>query len=215
MTAKGDRKGIHRLSGRLKQVIDPAVAKALSHPLRSHILVTLGARIASPNEMARELGLEPRDLNYHIKVLVEIDMIRLVRTEKRRGVKEHFYELTRPTVYIDDRQWRCIPLEIRSRLSANLLQIMVDDAVEALEAGTFSARDSHQSHTSLLLNERGWSEVTNVMGAALEQVLEIGDKCAKDLEKDGGEGIPIHILMMGFETASGKRVKAVSAKRSA
>jgi len=39
-------------------LIDPRLAKALSHPMRSHILTILSERVASPNELA-ELIQEP------------------------------------------------------------------------------------------------------------------------------------------------------------
>jgi DNA-binding transcriptional ArsR family regulator len=201
--ARTAKKDPPQIEGRLRQVIDPAIAKALSHPLRSHILVTLGDRIASPKEIAGELGLAARDLDYHVKVLVELGMIRLVRTEQRRGATEHFYELQGPILYIDRDNWEAMPEPLRGRFSASLLKVVVDEAVAALEAGTFTARDSHQSRTPLMLDERGWSEVTEVMGGALAQVVAIGEKCAQALRQSGSEGIPIEVFMMGFETASG------------
>jgi DNA-binding transcriptional ArsR family regulator len=201
MARKAKRKEVAALEGKLREVIDPAIAKALAHPLRSHILVTLGDRIASPNEIAKELGLAARDLDYHVKVLVEVGMIKLIRTEQRRGAQEHFYDLKKPVLYIDSREWARMPEPIRSRFSASLLKVVVDEAVDALQAGTFNARSSHQSRTPLVLDEEGWSEVARVMGGALDEVIEIGERTAKKLSRTGAKGIPIEIFMIGFETA--------------
>jgi DNA-binding transcriptional ArsR family regulator len=201
MATKTKKTDLGRLRGKLKQVIDPGVAKALSHPLRGHILMTLGERVASPNEIAKELGLAARDLDYHVKVLVEVGMITLVGAEQRRGVKEHFYELRKPALYFDTRDWRRMPEPIRTRFSASLLKTVIDEAVEALEAGTFDARTSHQSRTPMVLDEEGWSEVTRVMCGALDQVLEIERRSAENLQRSGREGIPIEVFMIGFETA--------------
>jgi len=200
MARKAKRKEV-ALEGKLRQVIDPAIAKALAHPLRSHVLVILGDRIASPNEIAKELGLAARDLDYHVKVLVEVGMIKLVRAEQRRGAQEHFYDLKKPALYIDRSEWACMPEPIRSLFSASLLKVVVDEAVDALQAGTFNGRSSHQSRTPLLLDEEAWSEVAKVMGGALDQVIEIGERAAKKLSRTGGEGIPIEVFMVGFETA--------------
>jgi DNA-binding transcriptional ArsR family regulator len=208
MAARGKTKAERRLDDRLRQVIDPAVAKALSHPLRGHILVSLGERVASPNEIAKEIGLAARDLDYHVKVLVEVGMIRLVRKEKRRGVNEHFYELAPPVLQIDDRGWRAIPDEVRSRLSTSLLQIMVDDAVAALRAGTFTARDSHQSVTPMILDEQGWQEVTTVMSRALDEVLGARRASERRQKSKKGRAIPVQVMMMGFETAAGAKATA-------
>lgn len=203
MADKAEKNEVLGFEGRLKQVIDPAIAKALSHPLRGHILVTLGDRIASPSEIAKELGLAARDLDYHVKVLLEVGMIRLVRREKRRGAKEHFYELAPPAIYIDDREWHRIPGEIQARLSAGLLQLMVDDAVEALRAGTFGALDSHQSRTPMILDEQGWTELTAAMSTALEAVLGIRRESERRRRSGGDPGIPVEVVMMGFKTAAG------------
>jgi DNA-binding transcriptional ArsR family regulator len=213
--AKRKKKEPRRFEGKLKQVIDPAVAKALSHPFRGHILATLGDRIASPKEIANELGIDPRDLDYHIKVLIEVGMIRLVRTEKRRGAREHFYELSSPVMYFDDLAWGRMPPQIRTSISASLLQVVVDEAVEALRAGTFTARDSHQSRTSMLLDEQGYDKVTKLMDETLKKVLEIREQSAEDLTNRGTEGIPVEVFMVGFETAEGARQKTNGADTDA
>jgi DNA-binding transcriptional ArsR family regulator len=192
-----------RSGAKLREVIDPAIAKALSHPLRSHILVTLGDKIASPNEIARELGLVARDLDYHVKVLVEVGMIRLARTEQRRGVKEHFYELAPPLLRIDDGRWQSIPFEVRTHLSGSLLRLTIEDALAALRAGTFNAKDSHQSRTPMILDEEGWSEVTRVMSRALDEVLGARRESERRQRAGSPQSFPVEVVMMGFETAPG------------
>lgn len=204
MARKGKKKGGKDLDGKLRQVIDPAIAKALSHPLRSHILVTLGDRIASPNEIAKELGLAARDLDYHVKVLVEVGMIRLVRTERRRGAQEHFYEQSSRLLYLDDQTWKELPGSVRSSFSASLLQALLDEAGEALRAGTLYARHtSHESRLNMLLDEQGWEEMATAMSETLERVLTIRAQSAKRLESGSDRGIPTSVFMFGFENAAG------------
>ncbi|HEX5761767.1 MAG TPA: winged helix-turn-helix domain-containing protein [Solirubrobacterales bacterium] len=204
MSESRDRTNGEGFNGKLRQVIDPAVAKALSHPLRSHILITLGDRIASPNEIAKELGLAARDLDYHVKVLVEVGMIRLASAEKRRGVNEHFYELSARIVYFDDQEWKRVPAPVRATFSAALLQALMDEAGAALREGTFNARhDTHASRTSMLLDEQGWHELTRAMDEALERLLAIRSQSAKRLKSGTGRGIPTAVFMLGFETAAG------------
>jgi DNA-binding transcriptional ArsR family regulator len=192
----------------LRQVIDPVLARALSHPLRSHILMTLGERAASPSEVARELEMNARDLSYHFGILVEIGMIKLVRTEKRRGVLEHFYELRPPAFVVDDSEWSRLPEEIQSRFRVDLLRNAAQAAVEALRAGTFSGYDSHQSRITVILDEQGRRDVFELMEATLERVLDVHKKCAKNLEARSEEGIPVEVFMMGFEAAAAARQHA-------
>lgn len=197
--SKGDGR---REPKNLRQVIDPALAQALSHPLRSHILMTLGDRVASPSEIAKELEMNARDLNYHFGILVEVGMIKLVRTEKRRGVLEHFYELRPPILLVDDSDWSRVPEQIQSRIRIDLLRDAAQDAMDALEAGTFSGFDSHQSRTMVILDEKGRRDVFDLMQATLERVLEVGRQCSKSLQKRPEEGTPVEVFMMGFETAA-------------
>jgi DNA-binding transcriptional ArsR family regulator len=192
----------------LKQVIDPVFARALSHPLRSHILMTLGERVASPSEVAKELDMNARDLNYHFGILVEIGLIKLVRTEKRRGVLEHFYELRPPVFLVDDSEWSQLPEQIQSRFRVDLLRDAAQAAVDALRAGTFSGFDSHQSRITVILDEQGRRDVFALMEATLERVLDVHKECAKTLKARPQDGIPIEVFMMGFEAAAAGRQHA-------
>src|SRR3954467_12440772 len=71
--------------------LDEALLRAISHPLRHRLLGMLDGRTASPNMLARELGLPLGRVSYHIRLLNDLGAIELVRTEPRRGALEHFY----------------------------------------------------------------------------------------------------------------------------
>lgn len=70
--------------------------KALAHPSRilviEHLVTTEGP--ASPNQMAQLTGESLGRMSYHVRQLLGKKMIRLVRTEPRRGAVEHFYTVT-------------------------------------------------------------------------------------------------------------------------
>jgi DNA-binding transcriptional ArsR family regulator len=70
---------------------DPRVVKALSHPLRVRILSILGARVASPTQLAEETGEPLGNVSYHVRTLAGLGLIELVSTVPRRGVLEHRY----------------------------------------------------------------------------------------------------------------------------
>lgn len=71
--------------------LDRRLIKALGHPVRVRALEVLNARVASPSELAKELGEPLGNVAYHIKILEENDAIELVRTAPVRGALEHFY----------------------------------------------------------------------------------------------------------------------------
>lgn len=187
----------------LKQVIDPRVAKAFTHPLRGHVWVTLCERNeASPKEIADELDIPVSEVSYHFRELKKRRLVKLVRTELRRGFAEHFYEPTAPVFYFDDSDWMRIPEPIRSTFSGDMLRQIIREVIAALEAGSFDARNRHLSHTWLLVDEQGWKEVMGVAERALEQVLAIQKLCAKRRAKSSQSGIPVSVVMASFETAS-------------
>lgn len=79
--------------------------KALSHPIRARALAVLNQRAASPSELAAEQDAAVPDVAYHVRVLRELGMIKLVSTRQVRGATQHFYRsVSQP--YLDDDIWR-------------------------------------------------------------------------------------------------------------
>lgn len=188
----------------LKQIIDPILAKALTHPLRGHILLMIAELgVASPKEISESLEVDLQEISYHVRNLKARALIRLVRTEQRRGVREHYYELSQPLIYLDDEEWRRLPPQIRSRFSVSLLRTAMSDAVDALRAGTFTDLASHQSRTTMPVDAQGRREVAEVLGHALERLLEIKDACANRMTLPSEDAMPLAVFMMSFETATG------------
>jgi predicted transcriptional regulator len=66
-------------------------ARALAHPLRARALKLFGDAPKSPNQVAKELGVDVSSLAYHVRVLRKLGCIELVETKQRRGALEHFY----------------------------------------------------------------------------------------------------------------------------
>ncbi len=78
--------------------------KALSHPLRQKILIKLNERASSPSDLAVELNEKIGNVAYHVRTLLDLETIELVKTEQVRGTLEHFYRATaRP--FVDDAHW--------------------------------------------------------------------------------------------------------------
>jgi DNA-binding transcriptional ArsR family regulator len=190
--------------GKLKQVIDPILAKALSHKVRGATLLAFGEwGVASPKEIGELLGLDVTEISYHVRRLRAQSLIRLVRTERRRGVHEHFYELTQPILELDDDNWARLPKPIKDRFSGSLLQMAMTEALEALRAGTFNAANTHQSRVTMPVDEQGREEVLEVLGDALGRLREIEASCAERVPLPSEDAIPVNVFMMAFETAAG------------
>ena len=66
-------------------------AKALNHPLRRSLLIEFRLGTRSPTSLADQLDEPLGNVSYHVKTLLGLKMIELVKTEPRRGAVEHFY----------------------------------------------------------------------------------------------------------------------------
>jgi DNA-binding transcriptional ArsR family regulator len=71
--------------------------KALAHPLREEILDYIArtdGEPVSPSEMAEALGVPLANLSYHVRMLSQLGIVKVVKVVPRRGAIEHFYAYT-------------------------------------------------------------------------------------------------------------------------
>lgn len=179
--------------------ITQQLAKALAHPLRVRILTSLQKGISSPNQLAQELGEPLGNVSYHVKTLLEYDCVELVKTEPRRGAVEHFYRATE-RAFFSDADWAKIPSSARKGISGVILQSIGEDVTKAMTAGTIDGRtDTHISRSPLLLDEKGWTELTALLTDTLNRANEIGEESAGRLAEDKGKEIPTTLAILNFE----------------
>jgi DNA-binding transcriptional ArsR family regulator len=183
-----------------REIVDQRVIKALAHPVRARALAILNERVASPNEIAKELEQSVGHVSYHINVLKKCECIELVDTTPRRGAVEHYYRAT-SRAFIDDEAWRRLPASVRPSLTATLLRDLIEDAGGALSAGTFDARDDrHLAWTPMIVDEQGWGDLNGALAALLERIFEIQAASGKRLTQTGEPGIQVSVASMAYET---------------
>lgn len=182
-----------------KSGVDQRLVKALAHPLRVEILTILNERMASPNELSKELEEGLSQVSYHVKVLKDFECIEMVKTEPRRGAVEHYYRAT-ARAFLTDADWQKLPDSIKPGMSAAFVRALIDEVVLALNNGTFDARDDrHISWTPGFVDEQGWEETVELAAETLDRVIKIHAESAKRLTKSGDEGIPATMVVMNFE----------------
>jgi DNA-binding transcriptional ArsR family regulator len=181
-------------------LVDPRIAKALSHPMRARILGILDERVASPNEIAEMIDERLPNVSYHVRALLDLGCIELVDTAQRRGAIEHYYKaVVRP--FFSDRDWKRLPRSGRQAISGVALKVVWEDVAAAIKAGTFDGRsDRHLSHNDITLDEEGWRDVRNALAGMLDEVEKIESASAARLKRSGDEGIPATIVAMQFES---------------
>lgn len=177
--------------------------KAVSHPLKIRALSILAERPASPKEIATELGEETGNVSYHVRELAKLKVIELVDEKKRRGAVEHFYRaVARPL--LSDAEWDKLSPEERETISVYGLQLLVGDVARSLGEGVFDDRgDRHMSRTPLLVDEKGWSELTGIYERALSEVLEVQAASAGRMSGKDDEGTSVTASLLLFERPRG------------
>lgn len=212
-TAKGRKKGKGRAKS--KRGVNQDLVKSLAHELRAEILAILNERMASPNELAKELDEGLSQVSYHVKVLKDYGVIRLVKTEPRRGAVEHYYRAT-SRAYLTDRDWHQLPKSVREAMSADLFQMILDDVVASLEGEVFDEReDRHMSWTPMLVDQQGWNEINGIIDTALKQILKAQATSVKRLSKSKEDGINMSVAMLGYEVPEKAAKKSPKRKSKA
>jgi DNA-binding transcriptional ArsR family regulator len=190
MTSNGNRTIPHG------ETSEARIAKALAHPLRARILQRLGERVASPGDLADELGAPLGVVSYHVRMLRDYDCVELVRTEPRRGALQHFYKaIERPEL---GEQWRELPSSLREELAGETVTALVSDLSAAALAGTLMEDEVVLSRVLLELDERGIKKVNKLVLKTLEQILAIAQESQDRLGEVGGERTLTEVGLLHF-----------------
>jgi DNA-binding transcriptional ArsR family regulator len=193
------------LTRQTASAVDSRLAKALAHPLRVQLLAALNEGVASPNELAKRLDEPLTNVSYHVRMLHDLGTIELVETEPRRGALEHYYRaVVRP--FFGDRDWKRLPKNARGSISDAVLQLVWEDAAEAIKRGLFDDRDDrHLSRSMLALDERGWEELHDLLADTLDRAMQIQAESASRASKDDGETFSVNVVMMTHPTPTSAR----------
>jgi DNA-binding transcriptional ArsR family regulator len=178
--------------------IDQRIMKALSHPLRVRMLTLLNQKVSSPSELAEELDEPLGNVSYHMRFLADLKMVKLVRTEPRRGAVEHYYEALEPPLISDD-DWAQLPVALRRSLSDSTLSDIARDLKGAAEEGGFDRENIHVSRVALMLDQQGWDELSGVLSEVLQRARSIQEQSNKRRKRSENGVIATALVLMQFE----------------
>ena len=81
---------------------------------RLRLLTIFNERVASPSDLAAELGEPIGNVSYHTRILARLGCVELVKTKQVRGAVEHYYRAVVRPVFSDD-DWAELPRRSASR----------------------------------------------------------------------------------------------------
>src|SRR6478735_7389125 len=138
------------------------IAKALAHPLRARILQRLGERVASPGDLAVELGAPLGVVSYHVRMLRDYECVELVRT---------------------------LPSGLRRELTGETIQSLVNDLAQAADGGTLEDPEVVLTRTPLELDAKGWKKLNKLLARTHEQALAIAAESSARRNEGTSDGV--------------------------
>lgn len=185
--------------------------KALTHPHRVqavHAFAEPRGRVASPSEIAEEIGVPVDRLGYHVRALVEAGWLELVDERDKRGLVEHLYRVVEHPFY-DDGAWRELSADERQVVTEHIVASIMADLATAAAAGTLDSRlDRHVSRSPIVIDDRGWRELETMMNELLEHAQQAAAATANRVasgETPGDELVSARLAMLLFEGAPERR----------
>lgn len=215
--AKGKKPSKRKSKRPSKELVNYRHMAALSKQLRAECLAIFCERVASPKELAEELGQGLSQVSYHVHILRKCSLIVEDHKVPRRGAVEHFYRAAAPTL-VPPNTWDNLPPAVRMKvISMDILQEFFDDAAASIEGGVFEQLPGELSLTPLVLDASGVEELGQLSGDFLESVLEIQANINQRLRKEGTkatDAVSATVFLASFLSArSLKEAKRASARK--
>jgi len=115
----------------------PRELRAMADPLRRTILELVLERAATVGELAAAVDRPKSTVAYHVRVLADAGLLKVVRTRRVRAIDERFYGRTARIFYVGALRPE------QARTSTNLLSAAAAESVPAQEADDLRAIVRH------------------------------------------------------------------------
>ena len=185
--------------------METTLAAIVAHPTRAKAFTILTERTASPVEIAQEIGKDVGHVGYHVRKLLQLELIELVDEKPVRGAVEHFYRaIERPVV--TEEEFAGQSVEEREVFTRYTLQLHVTDIARAMDEHTVDARVNRVvTRMPILVDEEGFQELSDLHTEVLERTMEIEARSNERRATSEEEGIPTVSSSMFFEVPKKKK----------
>jgi DNA-binding transcriptional ArsR family regulator len=174
--------------GKWRGVSDAALGAIVAHPVRCRLIAIFADHVASPNEVAQELGMPVGDVSYHVRTLKDAGIIELVEERPVRGSTEHFYRAVINNIVLGEKDYEGLSLEQRVAFARQAFQLATAEASFSLETGKFGERANHHiARMPFSVDEQAWNELSELHRETLDRIIEI---CAESNVRTVGSEEP-------------------------
>lgn len=181
---------------------------AVGHPLRVRILEVLNELDMTPTEFVDggyadfHFGHRPNvnDVAYHFRVLAQVRCLVAVATRKSHGSVATTYRGSARAEFLGE-EWSGLSETEKREIVRTVSQGLIARIDGALMADTINSRDDRQvSWFAMHLDERGWTEATEVLADAYRAVNQIRADSEARLKESEDSGISSTAAILMFES---------------
>ena len=185
--------------------METTLAAIVAHPTRARAFTILNDRTASPVEIAQEIGKDVGHVGFHVRKLLQLNLIELVDERPVRGAVEHFYRAVERAV-VSEEEFAALSIPEREGFTRYIMQRLVADVARSMDEETFAARTNHIiARTPMVVDEDGFQEMSDLHTELFERTLEIQARSAERMTRSGEDGISTISASMFFEVPERKR----------
>jgi DNA-binding transcriptional ArsR family regulator len=123
--------------------------KIIADPLRNQICECLALEPLTVRQVADKLGLSPKKLYYHIRLLESHGLIQVAEERVVANIIEKVYRTTAPAMIVDSSLCTFVPNQAHetvSTVNTAILDLTRDDLVRSLEARSVQLAEGAEKH---------------------------------------------------------------------
>lgn len=186
-----------------------AKVEALVTPARMDVITRATRGPLTPAEFAREHpGVSVEEAAHHFEALRRYGWLQQIeeRGAASRPVRwQRLYRVDRAPL-LDNEVWAALPPSVRAVFTSKALEAGLGKVREALETGTFDAReDRHYSCAALPLDLEGWKRAVALTDTLFEFLVAEQIRARRRLVESGETPFLATCLLTTFESPGGPR----------
>jgi DNA-binding transcriptional ArsR family regulator len=188
-------------TGQRGKRVEEVVEFAVSHRIRSKILVILDQGIYTSAELAEITGEPLNKIGNHIRELLDAGSIEIAETRRRRNTQQHYYRAVRMS-FFSEIEAESMTWQERQVGAGLIIQALMAEVMAGLWAGKmFDDPRDWLTWEPLDLDAEGRQELFEEQEESWERLKAIKAKAATRVAESGENTAPYVASVLGFERA--------------
>lgn len=163
--------------------------KVFAHPLRAKLVEAFADRPRTAKQVAEMLGQKPTRLYHHVEALERVGLIKLVKTQRKRGTVEKYYRTVARRFSVDSgllqTKGKNRMLGQYRAMFATLLENTINEINESISAKLICPQNSETRAILVRKHIRTSSDGVKAMESKVQKLIDeltAGEKAKGDLE---------------------------------